>query len=345
MMKFAVGYQQPENGEPFSAIVRDYREHLAELYFAWPGAASGRTALGAGDWSAQAELEEELREIRAMGLRLDLLFNANCYGKLALSRKFEFEIGSLIDYLDSRRLAPEIITTASPFVAAAIRRHFPAIEIRASINMRLDSTTAMGYLADLFDSFHLRRDLQRDLATVKRFHQWCADHGKTLCMLANSGCLRNCPAQTFHDNLVAHDAEIREHRNVEDFSPHLCWKLYQQPEKMVEFLRSSWIRPEELHLYEPYFPVVKLATRQHAEPRKVIGAYASGRFRGNLADLTEPCFSRAFFPWLLDNERFPPDWPETAGTCASNCHNCGKCEKTLGQVSIQYPDYVEPPPR
>ncbi|HQL09999.1 MAG TPA: hypothetical protein PLE35_10395, partial [Lentisphaeria bacterium] len=79
-MKFAIGYQQPENGEPFSNIVRDYREHIAEVYFPWTGMATGRAALGnirgAIDWAAQEELEEQLRQFRAMGIKLDLLFNA-----------------------------------------------------------------------------------------------------------------------------------------------------------------------------------------------------------------------------------------------------------------------------
>lgn len=333
-MKFAIGYQRPDNGEPFSAIAADYLEHLAEVYFPWPGMASGRTALGAGDWSAQAVLESELKEIRAMGLKLDLLFNANCYGGLATSSKFEYEIAGLTDYLDHLGLMPEIITTASPFVAAAVKKYFPGIEVRASVNMRIDSTLAMGYLSDIFDSFHIRRDLQRDLETVETFYRWCGRHGKKLCMLANSGCLRNCPAQSFHDNLVAHDAEVRECRNSDDFHPHLCWKLYRNPENMVEFLRGSWIRPEDLHRYEKYFPVVKLATRQHSHPRTVIGAYASGRFQGNMADLTEPCFSQAFAPYMIDNSRFPGDWAETAGSCAINCSGCGKCGEILKRVLV-----------
>ncbi len=338
-MKFAIGYQQPDNGEAFSSIVADYRDDLAEVFFPWPGLASGRTALGrrhgAVDWGAQAELEADLREVREMGLKLDLLFNANCYGGNAVSNKFEQEIGSLIDYMDSIGLKPEIITTTSPFVAATVKKYFPDIETRASVNMRIDSTLAMGYLSDVFDSFHIRRDLQRDLKTVTRFHAWCEEHGKKLCMLANSGCLRNCPAQSFHDNMVAHDQEIGETRNVEDFVPHLCWKLYREPKNAVEFLRGSWIRPEDLKLYEPYFPVVKLATRLHSHPRSVIGAYTSGRFHGNMADLTEPCFSRVFSPNIFDNDRFPANWPEIAGSCAINCTQCGKCDEVLKQVFVK----------
>ncbi len=338
-MKFAVGYQQPDNGEAFSALTADYASDLAEVYFAWPGSASGRTAWdrsgGAVDWAAQQRLEEDLAAIRGQGLKLDLLLNANCYGERAISRSLENEIGSLLSYLRDRGIDPEIVTTASPFVAHVVKRHFPEIETRASVNMRLDSTLALEYLADTFDSFHLRRDLQRDLSTVARFYDWCERHEKTLCLLANSGCLRNCPYQTFHDNLVAHDAAVAEQRNVEDFISHLCWKLYRNPENFVEFLRGSWIRPEDLPAYEPYFKVVKLATRQHSHPRMVIGAYVSRKFDGNLLDLTEPGFARAFAPWILDNRRFPDNWREIAGACATQCSHCGQCETVLRQVLVK----------
>ena len=341
-MKFALGYQEPENGEAFSAIVSDYLPYVAEIYFSWPGLASGRAALGrqrgAVDWAAQTELERELRMIRGLGVKLDILFNANCYGARAVSESLQNEVCSILDYLDQGGLLPEIVTTASPFIAAVVKRHFPVIETRASVNMRIDSTLAMEYLADTFDAFHIRRDLQRDLGTVARFHAWCQSHGKTLCMLANSGCLRNCPSQSFHDNLVAHDAEIDEVKNITGFMPHLCWQHFGQHEHLIDFLRGSWIRPEDLHRYEPFFPVVKLATRQHAHPRMVIGAYAEQRWRGNLLDLMEPGFSPIFAPHAIDNTRFPTDWHETATACATDCRHCGRCEAVLKQVLVKPPE-------
>lgn len=341
-MKFAIGYQQPENGEPFSNIVRDYREHIAEVYFPWTGMATGRAALGnirgAIDWAAQEELEEQLRQFRAMGIKLDLLFNANCYGAYAVSCKLENEVCSIVDYLGSLDLLPEVVTTTSPFIATTLKKHFASIDLRASVNMRIDSTLAMEYLADIFDSFHIRRDLQRNLANVERFHQWCQANGKTLCMLANSGCLRNCPYQSFHDNLVAHDAEIDEIKNARGFMPHLCWKLYGNEANRLEFLRASWIRPEDLHRYEMYVPVVKLATRQHSHPRMVIGAYSERQFRGNLLDLMEPSFSSIFSPYAVDNSRFPANWHDLAGDCATNCHHCGRCDDVLKQVLVKQND-------
>lgn len=332
-MKFAAGFQYIDDGITlFSEIIADYQKQIGEIYFAFPGMPSGRPGSGSPEERLE-QLEYELSAIRRMGIELDLLLNGNCYGALAISEKFKQEIIAVLEYLGNRELLPEIVTTTTPFAAAVIKAAFPQIEIRASVNMKIDSTTAMEYLADKFDSFYIRRDLQRDLPTVEKFSTFCRQHGKKLCMLANSGCLRNCPSQTFHDNLVAHDEEIKRESNVKGFLPHLCWERYKNAGNRSDFLRSSWIRPEDVKKYVPYIDVMKLATRQHISPRMIIAAYTKGRFDGNLYDLTEPCFAGLFAPEILDNRAL--DGKELPGICASNCSHCGKCEVLLKSATVK----------
>lgn len=327
-MKFAAGYQCVAVGELFSDLIKDYLPSVGEVYFSYPGIASGRPESDClPDKIAQTEYE--LSVIRKMGVSLDLLINGNCYGRYAVSEKFERQILTTIDHLGKNDLMPEIVTTTTPFAAAAVKKFFPEIEVRASVNMRIDSTTAMGYLFDKFDSFYIRRDLQRDLETVEFFSKFCKENGKKLCMLANSGCLRNCPYQTFHDNLVSHDEEIREIRNVRDFCPHLCWERYQDQENVSDFLRSSWIRPEDVPRYAPWVDVIKLATRNTSSIRMILGAYTSNHFDGNLFDLTEPCFSSLFAPSILDNRLL--DGVPLPGLCATNCTRCGRCEEIISR--------------
>lgn len=326
-MKFAAGFQYRSQGELFSEMIADYRLHLSEIYFSYPGFASGRPEGCTSLPDAVEQIEYELHSIRQMGIKLDLLLNGNCYGPWAVSGRFHDEIAGLLERLDSVSLLPEVVTTTSPFAAHVIREMLPAIEIRASVNMRLDSLTALDYLLEKFDSFYLRRDLQRDLEQVKLFADWSRKNGKKMCLLANSGCLRNCPYQTFHDNLVAHDKELREIRNCKEFMPHLCWERYAKGENMADFLRASWIRPEDVKRYEPYCTLMKLATRQHSNPRMILGAYCGGAFDGNLLDLTEPCYAEAFAPEILDNRAL--DGVELPGSCANNCTGCGKCREIL----------------
>lgn len=335
-MKYAIGYQQPENGDSFSDIVSDYREHISEVYFPWIGAASGRAALGScrggRDWKAQSVLEDDLRFIKSAGIRLDLLFNSNCYGERAASQSLENEVLSILEHLDDLVKGVDTVTTTSLAVARTVKKYFPEIDVRASVNMRIGTVQAMGYVSGLYDSFYIQRDIQRDLSAVRKIKAWCDANGKKLYMLANSGCLHCCPGQVFHDNMVAHDAAIDEMKNIPGWTPHVCWNLYRDPANFVEILRSTWVRPEDIHNYELTVEAAKLATRQHSNPRIVIGAYASEKYAGNTIDLFEPGFSPAFAPAILDNSRFPEDWFDKTSTCGRDCEKCDYCANVLKEI-------------
>ncbi len=336
-MNFAIGYRHQSEGEQFSSAVLSY-DDVSEVYFPWVDEPSGRPVLGYGEGddsdTIKEILREELTELAQNGAKLDLLLNANCYGELAMSRELEDRIRSIITELDSWGCRPHIVTAASPFVARTIKAYFPDIETRASVNMRLTTLQAMKYLAPWFDSYYIGRDVQRNLDTVKAMSEWAHANGKKIGILANSGCLRNCPWQTYHDNLISHSTQALKLRPARGFNPHLCWTMYENPENFPEILKATWVRPEDLHRYEPYVDFVKLATRQHSMMRLVLDAYMSRTFKGNLLDLLEPGFAPAFGRQgvLLDNSAFPSDWADKVSHCSRECTECGYCEKVFEQI-------------
>ncbi len=336
-MKFSIGYQLAESmGESIVELVQDYRHDVAEVYFPWVGGASGRAALGRQrgyiDWGAQRYLEEDLIGLREQGVHLNLLFNANCYGARAVSQQLEHEVMSIIEHLGDLIDGPDSVTTTSMTIAHILKTHVPTLQVRASINMRLGTVQALRYAADLFDFFYLQRDFNRDLGHLAELKAWAEAHGKGIGLLANSGCLRFCPGQTFHDNLVAHDAEIDEQRNLPDWTPHVCWRHYRDEGNWPALLQSTWIRPEDVHHYAHLTPVIKLATRMHSHPRLVLHAYAAGRHHGNLLDLLEPAFSRIVAPAWIDNDAFPEDWFSRTSSCGAGCDRCTYCAETLAHV-------------
>lgn len=338
-MRFAVGYQlyEGEDGEePLVEIVRDLKAHVAEVYFPWGDLPSGRSPLTARSgytlWGAQQRLEEDLRAFREMGIQLDLLFNANCYGGRGISHQLEAQVASVLDHLGEAVGGVDAVTTTSPMIARTVKRLHPAVQVRASVNMRIGTVQGMAYLADLFDSYYVHRELNRDPAALAELKAWADAEGKTLHLLVNSGCLYHCSGQTFHDNLVAHEAEVSETRNITDWVSHTCWRYLADPAHWPAVLQASWIRPEDLGAYEKSFPVVKLATRMHARPRTVLNAYATGRHYGNLLDLFEPSFAPVFAPDIIDNSRFPKDWHARTSTCDRRCHRCSYCAEVLAHV-------------
>jgi hypothetical protein len=337
--RFSVGYQLAEEGEEsFVDIVADYRPHVAEVYFPWAGMPSGRAALterrGYVDWSGQARLEAELRALREMGVRLNVLFNANCYGGKAVSEYLQNQVASVMERLQDVCGGADVATTCSPAIARLIKTHFPATRTRASVNMRIGTVQGMQYVADIFDEFCVQRDYNRDLGRLRQLREWADARGKGLSILVNSGCLAFCSGQTFHDNLVAHEREVDETVNVAGWSPTVCWGLLKDKANWPILLQSTWVRPEDIGHYCGVAGLVKLATRMHQRPRMVIAAYVRGRHHGNLLDLMEPGFSPAIAPAVIDNDRIPADFFERTSRCDRSCDRCGYCAESLAGALV-----------
>ena len=130
-------------------------------------------------------------------------------------------------------------------------------------------------------------------------HSWCDQNGKTLHILANSGCLNHCSAHIFHDNLVAHEQEIAKMDNAYQFSG-ICRDYLKDPRHHKSLIEdTSFIRPEDVQKYEPYFDSIKLATRVHRCPEMVLQTYIRARYSGNILELLEPAHS--IYPYVVEN--------------------------------------------
>lgn len=338
--KFAVGHFLNNDKCVFQDMAGRYLDHIQEIFFSWPELKNARRM--AGDPEALKDvIAADMRWARSKGLSLDLLINAMCYGDEAFTPEQHARVTGALADMDRRGILPETVTVISPYLAQIIKREFPKIDIRASVNARVDSIISMEYMAPMFDSYYISRDLQRDLPTLRAFRKWTRDHGKKLCMLANGSCLRNCPFHFFHETLNSHglDRTVEETKRT-GIQPSRCINMYMK-KQYEEILRSSWIRPEDLHLYEDEVDVVKLSTRTVPDPERIVRAYCERSYDGNLLRLLDPVYTFFFRPYILDNKRFPSDWAESGigGKCATSCTHCGRCTEVLSKVLVVDPEF------
>lgn len=277
-MKFSVGYQA-DTAWIDALIAR--RDVLCDVYFAFGAMPSGRMAV-----ADEGRQLEDLGRLADAGISLHLLFNANCYGAKSQSRKFFNEVGETIERFADGALTG--VTTTSPLIARFVKDNFPQLETRASVNMEIGTTEGMEYLADVFDGFYLKRELNRDMNAVRRMKDWCDRNGKRLYILANSGCLNYCSSHVFHDNLVAHEAEIAREDNGYAYRG-TCWKWLANAENRAKWMeRTNWIAPEDVPRYKGLCAAMKLATRVNAHPVRILESYATGSHVGDVKGLLEP---------------------------------------------------------
>jgi len=319
---------------PFTEACSKHLGRIREVFFAWPGVVSCRPA---PDFTpaVRERLFSDLAWARSNGILLDTLFNSNCYGDEAISESLARRVASVFGEMDREGLFPDIVTTTSPFIATLVRREFPGVEIRFSVNIRVHGWIGFESVLELFDSFYVSRERHRSAAYVAEAAAWARAHSKLIGMQVNSGCLRECPFQQFHDNLHGH-GDGRRPQDVEaakkyDFSFFRCKTHYSRGNE-EDFLRATWIRPEDLPEFEKHVDIVKIATRRHPDPVKVLDAYATYSFDGDLASLMDPAH---VFRGRFDNKAFDssPRWKEVFSCpSAADCRRCGACAEVLADV-------------
>ncbi len=300
-MKFNVGYQLTAD-DRFLQSLMTHRAHVGEVYFSWGDFPNGRNLAAQNrdkmPWEIQGKMLEQLSALSGAGISLNLLLNGNCYGKDSQSRAFFQKIGDTIDYFGSRYSLASV-TTTSPLIAKFVKSNFEAIDVRASVNMEIGTVQGMRYIQDYFDSFYMRRELNRNFEAIQTLYNWCMENGKQMYLLANSGCLNDCSAHNFHDNLVSHENEIAQMDNAYQFTG-ICKEYLKDARNYPDLMNQmNFIRPEDMYLYEPWFAGAKLATRVHKNPVYVLESYVRGHYSGNLLELLEPAHS--IYPYVLEN--------------------------------------------
>ncbi len=304
-MKFSVGWGQRADSRFVDEIIKQ-KEKIGEVYFSWGNYANGRNnqlkVAGLSSVEAAARQSEELKRISDAGIPLNILFNAMCYGRHSQSRTFFEGIGETVDYLMNQYHLTSV-TTTSLLIARFIKGNFEDLDVRASVNMGIGTIEGLEYVKDYFDSFYAARELNRNLSELKKLRKWCDANGKRLYGLANSGCLNYCSAHTFHDNLVAHETEISEMDNGYAFNGVCSQYLKNKANRNAVFDNTSYIRPEDIGIYEDIFSGMKLATRVNPDPVRVLSSYVKGHAVGSTLSLLEPDHTALIYPFILENSR------------------------------------------
>jgi len=299
-MKFMVGLQN-RNDDFLQSIIQN-KEHIYEVYFSWGDFPNGRNNQIEHEmytsWEMQKWQIDALAKLKEHSIALNLLFNANCYGKFSQSRAFFNKIGNTVDYIKSE-FGLQSVTTTSPLIAKFLKNNFQDLDVRASVNMEIGTIQGMEYISEYFDSYYIKREYNRDFETIATLKSWCDENGKKLFMLANSGCLNFCSAHNFHDNLVAHESEISQMDNAYNFGGicHEYLKNENNYSKIIE--NTNFVRPEDIYKYDPYFEAVKLATRVHKTPKTVLESFVRAKYSGDILRLLEPAHS--IYPYVIEN--------------------------------------------
>lgn len=199
------------------------------------------TSLAARD---EEEIEARVAEARAAGIGVTYVMNATCLGNRELSEDGRWAILQRFEWLAG--IGVTGIVTANPIVMELLRESHPELELQISVLAGVDAPVKARFFEDLGATvIHLDPQINRDfrrLAAIRRAVD-CR-----LSVVVNEGCVLSCPIRQYHANAISHSAESIEGRYHVDYCYARCsLARLQEP---AEYLKSPWIRPEDLGVYE-----------------------------------------------------------------------------------------------
>jgi collagenase-like PrtC family protease len=234
------------------------------------------------------EIERHVRHAREGGIGFNYLLNASCLGNAEITRSGQRGIEELAGWLCD--IGVESVTVASPVLLRLLKTRFPRLKVRISVFGGVDRVRKaqmweeMGADCIVLDSILVNRELGA-LAAIRK------GISCDLELLVNNNCLSACAMSPSHMNALSHAGQ-RGHGN-DGFLIDWCFLRCAEMKLRdpVNYIRSEWIRPEDLAVYEELgYDLFKVAERD-IPTRLLVArakAYAARRYDGNLLDLIQP---------------------------------------------------------
>ncbi|QJB56168.1 hypothetical protein [Pseudodesulfovibrio sp. zrk46] len=151
-------------------------------------------------------------------------------------------------------------------------------------------------------------------------------------LIANEGCLLNCPYKPAHD---AHVGIVNEglcgDRTFAINRDLGCIRRFLG--EPAQFLVSPFIRPEDTDSYAPMVDAIKLCGRNKGIPflKRAVSAYISGTYDGNLLDLMD-AMGDLGDQVRIPNKSLPADFLNHVTTCAKDCRDCQWCSRLADKI-------------
>jgi collagenase-like PrtC family protease len=231
-----------------------------------------------------------------------------------------------------------------------------ALEAVPSVNVHIDSPRKLRVCLEMIAASGFRpprkiildRSLNRQPGVLARLAAVVHDRHPRMAvgLLANEGCLPDCPFKPAHDAHLAFGNMRLARENTYALNTELgCLEAFRsRPERIFQ---SPFIRPEDVDRYAPAIAFVKLGGRTLGTGflRRAIRAYIARRWDGNLLELMDTMEALAAFIHVA-GDALPEDFHERMTTCTDDCRECGYCRqlarRVVRPVPLQLPDFRRP---
>jgi collagenase-like PrtC family protease len=317
--RFTIGYN---HNLDFLKIIHKYKDFISGIYFPLPDKLSG-----SGRSIPQPDsYEEEILKIIEFGnkfnINSELLLNATCEGERMGDLQQMEKIINYLKKLEEKGLKKVVLTNL--LYAEQIKKKTNLI-LEAPVILNVNTLLKIKYLHQLgFESINLATEKNRDLSFIKNIKDKFP--GMNIKLMVNEGCLPDCPFRQTHFNFIAHHHQGEELENI------FCENYLQNFPEI--FFKIPIITPEEIKNYLNLADEFKLVSRcrKMINIYKIIKAYTSGTFEGNLLDIIELNPLREHIKYIDNKKLQSYNYLPKINNCNNDCDNCHYCRDLLKLV-------------
>jgi len=226
-----------------------------------------------------------IKRIHSQGLKFNYLLNTSCFNNLEFSRKGQRQLREMLDWLSC--LGIESVTVTIPYFLELLKKRYPHFRVSVSTMAHVNSLLKVKRWKELgADEITLSNtEANRNFRLFNNLKKYVSCKIQLIC---NANCLYCCPFHFYHANISSHSSQSRHASRgfVIDYCFLSC--RLQHIMHPVDFIRSTWIRPEDTSCYEDAgidsFKLIDRGMTTEALLR-ISRAYFDRSYDGNLMDL------------------------------------------------------------
>jgi collagenase-like PrtC family protease len=290
---------------------------------------------------SREQFQRHVAQARDKGIAFNYLLNAPSYSNYEYTHEGRTELADLLAFLVDSGVTS--VTVAVPYLMEIIHATAPQLEVVVS---------TIGYVGGMagIDQYHeagaarivLDVEVNRDFPFLRTA---CAESPVPLEVIVNPVCLSQCHFKYNHNCVAALGSQslLRGGVGVPYNQYYLNWCYLRKLRHESEFLKSPWVRPEDLHLWEEtginYFKIAGRGLPGN-EILRLCRSYLAQSFSGNLLDLLGWPHWLAFrdngdgtrlppLEVILDNralDGFLDFFARNMPACRLGCQRCGHCQ-------------------
>ncbi len=237
---------------------------------------------------SRRRFEQHVQAARSKGIGFNYLLNPACMDNREYTRQGQRDIEALLEYIEG--VGVSAVTISLPFLLPIIKKRHSRLKVRVGVYARVDGVAKAKFWEEggadciTLESLSVNRDFEM-LAALRSALKL------ELQLIVNANCQLFCPLSGQHMVNLSH-ASQKGHPTrgfMIDWCVMKC--SYDKLKDPVQYLRSEFIRPEDLGLYlDLGYDSFKVLERGAPTPVLIrrVKAYSEGRYDGNLLDLIQP---------------------------------------------------------